>query len=80
MNSEEQTSTDNQIKVLSLSTGSSAKTLARYFSVLQMIYEAVAHRIIITKRDMYYRDVGLFGTQSVVDTVSLIFITEKTII
>ncbi|KAG1179847.1 hypothetical protein G6F70_002140 [Rhizopus microsporus] len=68
-NREEQTSIDNQIRTLSLSTGSSAKTLARYFSVLQMIYEAIAHRIIITKRDMYYRDVGLFVTQSVVDTI-----------
>ncbi|CEG83098.1 hypothetical protein RMATCC62417_17070 [Rhizopus microsporus] len=69
MNREEQLSIDNQIRTLSLSTGPSAKTLARYFSVLQMIYEAITHRIIITKRDMYYRDVGLFGTQSVVDTI-----------
>lgn len=36
-----------------------------------MIYEALAYKVVVTKRDMYYRNVQLFGKQSVVDTVSL---------
>lgn len=35
-----------------------------------MIYEAIAYKIVVTKRDMYYRDVTLFGTQAVVDVVN----------
>lgn len=35
-----------------------------------MIYEAIAYKIMVTKRDMYYRDVSLFCTQSVVDIVT----------
>ncbi|KAI8640972.1 Spo11/DNA topoisomerase VI subunit A [Parasitella parasitica] len=34
-----------------------------------MIYEAIAHRIMLTKRDIYYRNVELFSKQSVVDTI-----------
>ncbi|KAI8389281.1 Spo11/DNA topoisomerase VI subunit A, partial [Blakeslea trispora] len=52
-------------RVLSLTSGSAAKTLARYISILQMIYEAVSYEIIVTKRDMFYRDVVLFGKQTV---------------
>ncbi|KAI8982156.1 Spo11/DNA topoisomerase VI subunit A [Mycotypha africana] len=58
-----------QTRILSLNCASSAKTLARYLSVLQMIYEAIAYKIMVTKRDMFYRDVSLFGTQSVVDII-----------
>ncbi|OBZ85943.1 Meiotic recombination protein SPO11 [Choanephora cucurbitarum] len=34
-----------------------------------MIYEAVSYEITVTKRDMFYRDVVLFGKQTVVDTI-----------
>jgi DNA topoisomerase VI subunit A len=44
--------------------------IARYLSVLRMIYEALAYKIVVTKRDMFYRDVELFHTQSVVNIVS----------
>ncbi|KAI9255520.1 Spo11/DNA topoisomerase VI subunit A [Sporodiniella umbellata] len=43
----------------------SAKALARYLSVLRMIYEALAYKVVVTKRDMFYRDVELFTTQKV---------------
>ncbi|KAI9246816.1 Spo11/DNA topoisomerase VI subunit A [Helicostylum pulchrum] len=56
-------------RVLSLSSADAAKTLARYLSVLQIIYEAMAYKIMVTKRDMFYRDVSLFNTQSVVDII-----------
>ncbi|KAI9359025.1 Spo11/DNA topoisomerase VI subunit A [Pilaira anomala] len=52
-------------RVLSLSTSNTVKTLTRYISVLQMIYEAIVYRIMVTKRDMFYRDVPLFNSQSV---------------
>ncbi|KAI7904690.1 Spo11/DNA topoisomerase VI subunit A [Cokeromyces recurvatus] len=55
----------NNVRYLSLSNAVSTKALARYISVLQMIYEAIAYRIMVTKRDMFYRDVPLFGTQAV---------------
>lgn len=42
-----------------------------------MIYEAIAYKIMVTKRDMYYRDVSLFGTQSVVDIASITCISLK---
>lgn len=34
-----------------------------------MIYEAIAYKIIVTKRDMFYRNVSLFNTQTVLDSV-----------
>ncbi|KAI8061348.1 Spo11/DNA topoisomerase VI subunit A [Thamnidium elegans] len=71
-NTSSQTSSQNskinnhkKTRVLSLSSADAAKTLARYLSVLQMIYEAIAYKIMVTKRDIFYRDVPLFNTQSV---------------
>ncbi|KAI8886596.1 DNA topoisomerase IV, alpha subunit [Backusella circina FSU 941] len=58
-----------KLKMLSLSTETASRALARYLFVLQMIYEAVAYKIVITKRDIYYRDVTLFGTQGTVDDI-----------
>lgn len=64
------TSSNDSTRYLSLSSSlNRTRTLARYLSVLQMIYEAVAYKIMLTKRDMYYRNVELFGKQSVVDIV-----------
>ncbi|KAL9543522.1 hypothetical protein MBANPS3_008081 [Mucor bainieri] len=55
-------------RYLSLSSSlNKTRALTRYLSVLQMIYEAVAYKIMLTKRDMYYCNVELFGKQSVVD-------------
>ncbi|KAI9473801.1 MAG: Spo11/DNA topoisomerase VI subunit A [Benjaminiella poitrasii] len=65
----EEEANGNNVRYLSLSSASSTKALARYISVLQMIYEAVAYKIMVTKRDMFYRDVPLFGTQAVVDII-----------
>jgi meiotic recombination protein SPO11 len=54
--------------------------IARYLSVLQMIYEAIGYKIIVTKRDIYYRDVSIFGSQQVVDNVSILFMTIITLL
>ncbi|KAG1646913.1 hypothetical protein G6F44_000355 [Rhizopus delemar] len=56
-----------QTRRLKLSSERSTRALARYLSVLRMIYEALAYKIVVTKRDMFYRDVELFHTQSVVN-------------
>ncbi|CAO3681829.1 unnamed protein product [Rhizopus stolonifer] len=57
------------MRVVNLRRKKSARALARYLSVLRMIYEALAYKIVVTKRDMFYRDVNLFVTQSVVDII-----------
>ncbi|KAJ8653396.1 hypothetical protein O0I10_010942 [Lichtheimia ornata] len=44
-----------------------AKTFACYLRVLEIIHEALVTSEVISKRDIYYRDIALFGTQSVVD-------------
>ncbi|CEP15560.1 hypothetical protein [Parasitella parasitica] len=62
-------STSNTRYLTLSSSCKSTQALARYLSVLQMIYEAIAHRIMLTKRDMYYRNVELFSKQSVVDII-----------
>ncbi|KAL7332524.1 hypothetical protein PS15p_204550 [Mucor circinelloides] len=63
-------SSNDNTRYLSLSSScSKTRALARYLSVLQMIYEAIAYKIMLTKRDMYYRNVELFGKQSVVDII-----------
>lgn len=49
------------------------QSIARYLSVLQMIYEAIAYKIVVTKRDIYYREVSIFGSQQVVDSVRVGF-------
>ncbi|KAI0081862.1 topoisomerase acting in meiosis [Panus rudis PR-1116 ss-1] len=42
-------------------------SMARLFRVIDTAHEALHEDVPITKRDIYYRDVGLFKTQSVVD-------------
>lgn len=68
-NSAGSSGTDNTRFLALSSSCRTTQALARYLSVLQMIYEAIAYRIMLTKRDMYYRNVELFGKQSVVDIV-----------
>ncbi|CAO3623353.1 unnamed protein product [Mucor fragilis] len=63
-------SSNDTTRYLSLSSScNKTRALARHLSVLQMIYEAVAYKIMLTKRDMYYRNVELFGKQSVLDII-----------
>ncbi|KAI0758339.1 Spo11/DNA topoisomerase VI subunit A [Irpex lacteus] len=45
----------------------SAKQLAQFLRVIDLIHEAVSSGTPATKRDMYYKDVTLFGSQAVVD-------------
>ena len=42
---------------------------ARVWKVLTMMHEALVNEEIVTKRDIYYKDTQLFGTQAVVDRV-----------
>ena len=43
---------------------------AIFLRVVQLLMEGLKLGIISTKRDLYYRDVQLFGKQQVVDAVS----------
>ncbi|CAA7260586.1 unnamed protein product [Cyclocybe aegerita] len=45
----------------------SAKAFAQLFRVLDLAHEATLSGVPATKRDIYYKDVGLFKTQRVVD-------------
>lgn len=36
---------------------------------MEIVHEALTSNVIVTKRDIYYRDVALFGNQKVVDKV-----------
>ncbi|KAI0087948.1 topoisomerase acting in meiosis [Irpex rosettiformis] len=45
----------------------SAKPLAQFLRVVDHIHEALSSETPTTKRDIYYKDVALFGSQSVVD-------------
>ncbi|KZT71061.1 hypothetical protein DAEQUDRAFT_667007 [Daedalea quercina L-15889] len=47
--------------------GASIQPLAQLFRVVSLVHEALATGIPMTKRDMYYKDVELFKSQSVVD-------------
>ncbi|KAI5890426.1 DNA topoisomerase IV, alpha subunit [Schizophyllum commune H4-8] len=47
----------------------SARPFAQLFRVMDIAHEAVIDDISSTKRDMYYKDVPLFGTQRVVDNL-----------
>ncbi|KAL6310487.1 DNA topoisomerase IV alpha subunit [Sparassis latifolia] len=47
--------------------GASAKPFAQLFRVADLMHEALLDDIPTTKRDMYYKDVQLFKSQSVVD-------------
>ncbi|NWV05423.1 SPO11 protein, partial [Ptilonorhynchus violaceus] len=47
----------------------SAKRFARMLKILSMIYKMVQSNTYATKRDIYYSDTLLFGTQSVVDQI-----------
>ncbi|KAJ9119639.1 hypothetical protein QFC22_003348 [Naganishia vaughanmartiniae] len=48
----------------------SALSLARLLKVCELLHHALVEDIIVTKRDIYYKDVNLFGKQSVVDAVA----------
>ncbi|KAL1681781.1 Spo11/DNA topoisomerase VI subunit A, partial [Schizophyllum commune] len=50
-------------------TSGSARPFAQLFRVMDIAHEAVIDDIPSTKRDMYYKDVALFGTQRVVDNL-----------
>ena len=43
--------------------------IARFVRVLQIIHDLLKCKIFATKRDIFYRDVGLFGRQSIADKV-----------
>ncbi|EMD37482.1 hypothetical protein CERSUDRAFT_49779 [Gelatoporia subvermispora B] len=47
--------------------GPSAKPLAQLLKVIDLMHEALVDDVPTTKRDMYYKDVSLFKSQSVVD-------------
>ncbi|KAJ9094492.1 hypothetical protein QFC21_006031 [Naganishia friedmannii] len=46
-----------------------ALSLARLLRVCELLHHALVEDIIVTKRDIYYKDVNLFGKQSVVDAL-----------
>ncbi|KAI0356160.1 DNA topoisomerase IV alpha subunit [Trametes cingulata] len=46
---------------------SSAKPFAQLFQAVNLTHEGLVDRVPTTKRDMYYKDVQLFGAQSTVD-------------
>ncbi|KAL0078361.1 Spo11/DNA topoisomerase VI subunit A [Phycomyces blakesleeanus] len=50
-----------------LFTEAQAKSVARYLRLLEIIYAAIASDTVITKRDIFYRDVTLFGGQNYID-------------
>ncbi|ORX52364.1 DNA topoisomerase IV, alpha subunit [Hesseltinella vesiculosa] len=54
---------------IGLNSGQNSTILTRYLRVLEIIYEALMANIVMTKRDIFYRDVALFRTQSVVDRI-----------
>lgn len=41
---------------------------------MEIIHEAVSTNVMVSKRDIFYRDVALFGTQRSVDKVNTIFL------
>ncbi|MEE6524505.1 hypothetical protein FKM82_024025, partial [Ascaphus truei] len=47
----------------------SAQRFALILKILSVIYKLVQSNTYATKRDIYYTDVQLFGTQSVVDNI-----------
>ncbi|KAI0655961.1 DNA topoisomerase IV alpha subunit [Cubamyces menziesii] len=49
------------------SRGPSSRPFAQLFKTLDLIHEALIDDIPMTKRDMYYNDVDLYGSQSTVD-------------
>lgn len=42
---------------------------AALLKVIELVLEGLKTGVVSTKRDLYYRDAGLFGKQSVVDSV-----------
>ncbi|KAI9488436.1 Spo11/DNA topoisomerase VI subunit A [Zychaea mexicana] len=42
---------------------------ARRLKVLEIIHESISNNVVVSKRDIYYRDVTLFTNQTVVDTI-----------
>ncbi|PCH43728.1 hypothetical protein WOLCODRAFT_90460 [Wolfiporia cocos MD-104 SS10] len=56
-----------EIKFPQRSRGPSIKPIAQLFKVVNLMHEALVNNVPTTKRDMYYKDVELFKSQSVVD-------------
>ncbi|KAI9028851.1 Spo11/DNA topoisomerase VI subunit A [Phycomyces nitens] len=54
-------------KKIGLATQTQSRSVARYLRLLDIIYAAIASDTVVTKRDIFYRDAALFGSQSCVD-------------
>ncbi|KAI7872641.1 Spo11/DNA topoisomerase VI subunit A [Spinellus fusiger] len=61
------TKQDKAPRRITPSTIPTSKLFARQLRLLEIIYAAIASDTVVTKRDIYYRDVSLFGTQTVVN-------------
>ncbi|KAI0312313.1 Spo11/DNA topoisomerase VI subunit A [Amylostereum chailletii] len=55
------------MKFPSRSKGPSIRPFAQLLRVLEVIHEALINDLPVTKRDVYYQDVGLFKSQRIVD-------------
>ncbi|OZJ04416.1 hypothetical protein BZG36_02914 [Bifiguratus adelaidae] len=60
-------SADNDTRVLRFPSRQSGRVLTVHLRVMELVYEAVLNGTFTTKRDIYYKDVGLFGSQTMVD-------------
>ncbi|KAI9315689.1 Spo11/DNA topoisomerase VI subunit A [Dichotomocladium elegans] len=54
---------------LIVTNGRRAKYLAQFLTVIDIIHEALASNVVVSKRDIFYRDVKLFRNQSIVDKI-----------
>ncbi|KAG0168767.1 hypothetical protein DFQ29_010016, partial [Apophysomyces sp. BC1021] len=57
------------LEVAVFSRASRSAIQARYLRVLEIIYEAVSFNVMMTKREVFYKDVELFENQTVVDKI-----------
>ncbi|OSD04027.1 DNA topoisomerase IV, alpha subunit [Trametes coccinea BRFM310] len=68
----EPTTSDLNMRTLEMprgARGASARPFAQLFRTLDLMHKALTDDIPTTKRDMYYKDVELFGSQSTVDSL-----------
>ncbi|KAI0674984.1 Spo11/DNA topoisomerase VI subunit A [Trametes maxima] len=56
-----------EISMPQRSKGPSARPFAQVLRTVDLMHEALTSNVPTTKRDIYYKDVGLFGSQSTVD-------------
>ncbi|EGG09195.1 uncharacterized protein MELLADRAFT_104525 [Melampsora larici-populina 98AG31] len=54
-------------KVQNSKSGSGAKELAMLLRIVEITHDAISRNVTVTKREIYYRDVNLFKTQTQVD-------------